>query len=95
MTITEQYTAAASQAQNASEQLLEAFRQGTETFTEQIHVLSNLPDIDTAPFKSYFQVMQQAMDAAHEFTFQWIDGVNSFTGIVRDQARTVGALLGR
>lgn len=94
MSIVDQYSAAANHAQSATEQFAGIFSQGAKTFTEQIDLLSTLPNIDTAPVKSYYHLLQQAFDAQRQFTFQWIDGVNSMAGFVREQAGTVKSLLG-
>ncbi len=93
MSIIDQYTSAADQAQNASAQLFDMFQQSTKTFADQIDVLATLPSIDSAPVKNYYELLQQAIDANRQFTFQWIDGVNSVAGFVREQAGTVKSLL--
>ena len=53
---TESYTAVASQAREATEKSVEAWKNGAKTFTEQANVVAKLPTLDLVqPVERYFE----------------------------------------
>ena len=90
MTSTETYTSAATQAREATEKSVEAFRNGAKSFTEQLDAVK-LPTVDlTKSVTRYFEYVQKAVDLNRDLTTTWAEMVTSLAGSVREQAEKVG-----
>lgn len=91
-TSTEQYTTATTAARQATERGVDAFKKGAKTLTEQTtNAAANLPSVDlTKPVTRYFDYIQKSVDLNREFATRWAELVTSFSGLVREQAETVG-----
>ena len=62
MTSTEPYTAVATQARQATEKSVDAFRTGAKTFTDQLDQF-RIPTVDlTEPVARYFEYVQKVVD---------------------------------
>ncbi len=94
MTInTDSYTAAASQARQASEKSVDAFKNVTQRFTDQFGA-AQLPAVDlTQPVTRYFEFLQKAVDVNRELATQWVELVSNFSGSVREQAQQIGTVV--
>jgi hypothetical protein len=91
---TESYTATASQAREATEKTVEAWKKGAKTFTEQANVVAKLPTLDLVqPVERYFEYVQRSVDLNRDLATRWAELVTSMTGTVRDQAEKVGGIV--
>ena len=91
---TEQYTAAAGQVRGATEKSVELFKQGTQSFTDQLGSFTQLPQIDLVPaVERYFDLVQHGVDLNRELLTRWVQTLNSLTGVLRDQAETVSTVV--
>lgn len=93
-TSTETYTAAATQAREATEKTVETFKQGVHKFTEQANVVAKLPTVDlTQPVARYFDYVQKSIDFNRDLATKWAELVSSLSGTVREQAEKVGGIV--
>ena len=94
MTIsTESYTAAAGQARQATEKSVEAFKNVSQSFTNQLDAFK-LPSVDlTQPVARYFEYVQKAVDLNRDLATQWAELVTNFSGSVREQAEQVSSIV--
>jgi len=96
MTSTQQYTselntALAGTARTATEKSVQMWKQGAQTFGEQAGKLSQLPKVDMAKgVERYFDFVQRTVEANRELAAKWAELVTSITGVVYDQAKSVG-----
>ena len=92
MTITDQYSATASQATSAVEKIFDFWTQGARTLSGQ--GLTGLPQVDMVPVvERYFEFVQRTVDISRDFTIKWVEAGNTLTGVVREQAESVSGLL--
>ena len=92
MTITDQYSATASQATSAVEKIFDFWTQGARTLSGQ--GFTGLPPVDMIPaVERYFEFVQRTVDISRDFTIKWVEAGNTLTGVVREQAESVGGLL--
>lgn len=92
MSITEQYSAAASRAANTIEQVADFWTRGTRTLSNQ--TLRGLPQVDLIPVvERYFEFVQRTVDISRDFTIKWVEAGNMLSGVVREQAESVGGLV--
>ena len=85
---TESYTAVASQAREATEKSVEAWKQGAKTFTDQANVVAKMPTIDLVqPVERYFDYVQRSVDLNRDLATRWAELVTSMTGTVREPGR--------
>jgi hypothetical protein len=93
MTSTEPYTAAATQARQATENSIDAWRHGATTFTDQFDQVT-FPTVDlTEPVTRYFDYVQRAVDFNRDLAIRWAELVTSLSGSVRDQAARVTSIV--
>ena len=94
MTIsTDSYTAAAGQARQVTEKSVDAFRNVTQSFTDQFTAFP-LPTVDlTEPVARYFQYLQNAIDVSRDLATQWAEVVTNFSGSFREQAQQLGSIV--
>ena len=75
---TETYTATASQAREATEKTVEAWKNGAKTFTEQANVIAKLPTLDLVqPVERYFEYVQRSVDLNRDLATRWAEMVSS------------------
>ena len=92
MTITDQYSATASQSTSAVEKIFDFWTQGARTLSNQD--FTGLSQFDMIPFvERYFEFVQRTVDISRDFTIKWVEAGNTLTGVVREQAESVGGLL--
>src|SRR4030095_7585782 len=90
---TEVYTAVATQAREATERSVDAFRTGTKTFTDQLDQVK-LPTVDlTEPVTRYFEYVQKAVDLTRDLATKWAELVTGLSGSVREQAEKVTGIV--
>jgi hypothetical protein len=90
MTSTESYTAGATQARQATEKSVEAWKQGAKSLTDQADFASHLPAIDLVePVERYFEYLQKSVDLQRELVTRWTELVTSMSGTVHEQAEKV------
>ena len=90
---TESYTAAAGQARQATEKSVEAFKNVSQSFTNQLEAFK-LPSVDlTQPVARYFEYVQQAVDFNRDLATRWAELVTNFYGSVREQAEQVSSIV--
>jgi hypothetical protein len=91
---TESYTAVASQAREATEKSVEAWKKNAKTITEQANVVAKLPSLDLVqPVERYFEYVQRSVDLNRDLATRWAELVTSMTGTVRSQAEKVGGIV--
>ena len=94
MTSTESYTAAASQARQATEKSVEVWKQGAKTLTDRVDFVSSLPTLNMVePVERYFEYVQRSVDLNRDLATRWAELVSSMTGTVRSQAEKVGGVV--
>jgi hypothetical protein len=87
-------TATASQAREATEKTVEAWKKGAKTFTEQANVVAKLPTLDLVqPVERYFEYVQRSVDLNRDLATRWAELVSSMTGTVRSQAEKVSDIV--
>jgi hypothetical protein len=92
MTITDQYSATASQATSAVEKIFDFWTQGARTLSGQ--GFTGLPQVDMIPaVERYFEFVQRTVDISRDFTLKWVEAGNPLTGVAREQAESVSGLL--
>lgn len=93
-TTTENYTAGAAQAREATEQAAESWKRGVRVLTDQAGLVTRLPRVEfTEPVTRYFEFLQQVVDTNRELMTRWAEIVDSLSGTVRDQAEKVGGVV--
>ena len=93
MTSTEPYTTAATQARQATEKSIEAWRNGAKTFTDQLDRVT-IPTINlTEPVTRYFEYLQRAVDFNRDLATRWAELVTTLSGSVREQAAKVTSIV--
>src|SRR6478609_5647509 len=93
MTSTEPYTAAATQARQATEKSIEAWRNGAKTFTDQLDRVT-IPTINlTEPVTRYFDYLQQAVDFNRDLATRWAELATTLSGSLREQAAKVTSIV--
>lgn len=81
-------------ARDAVEKSVEMWQQSAQMLTEQAGLLSQVPQVDLAPaVERYFELVQRAVDANRDFALKWATSVNSLSGVVREQAESVGHIV--
>lgn len=81
-------------ARDAVEKSVEMWQQSAQMLTEQASLLSQVPQVDLAPaVERYFELVQRAVDANRDFALKWATSVNSLSGVVREQAESVGHIV--
>ena len=81
-------------ARDAVEKSVEMWKQSAQMLTEQAGLLSQVPQVDLAPaVERYFEFVQRAVDANRDFALKWATSVNSLSGVVREQAESVGHIV--
>jgi len=94
MTSTESYTAVASQARQATEKSVEAWKQGAKTLTERADFVSQLPTINMVePVERYFEYLQKSVDLNRDLATRWAELVTSMTGTLREGAEKVSSIV--
>ena len=89
MTSTHPYTAAATQARQATEKSIEVWRNSAKTLTDQFDQV-RFPTVDlTEPVARYFEFLQRAVDFNRDLATRWAELVTSMSGSVREQAAKV------
>ena len=92
MTITEQYSATASQATSAVEKIFDFWTQGARALGGQ--GFTGLPQVDMIPaVERYFEFVQRTVDISRDFTIKWVEAGNTLTGVAREQAESVSGLV--
>jgi hypothetical protein len=92
MTVTEQYSAAASQATSTVEKIFDFWTQGARTLSGQ--GFTGLPQVDMIPaVERYFEFVQRTVDLSRDFTLKWVEAGNTLTGVAREQAESVSGLI--
>jgi len=90
---TEVYTAVATQARQATEKSVDAFRNGAQTFTDQLDQVK-IPTVDlTEPVARYFDYVQKAVDLNRDLATKWAELVTNLSGSVREQAEKVTGIV--
>src|SRR6478752_2536939 len=93
VTSTEPYTTAATQARQATEKSIEAWRNGAKTFTDQLDKVT-IPTINlTEPVTRYFEYLQRAVDFNRDLATRWAELVTTLSGSVREQATKVTSIV--
>jgi hypothetical protein len=93
MTSTEPYTTAATQARQATEKSIEAWRNGAKTFTDQLDKVA-IPTVNlTEPVTRYFEYLQRAVDFNRDLATRWAELVTTLSGSVREQAAKVTSIV--
>jgi len=93
VTSTEPYTTAATQARQATEKSIEAWRNGAKTFTDQLDKVT-IPTINlTEPVTRYFEYLQLAVDFNRDLATRWAELVTTLSGSVREQATKVTSIV--
>ena len=91
MTTTERYSAAASQSVGTVEKIADVWAQGTQKLTDRM--LPGLPQVDLVPLvERYFELVQRTVDISRDLTIKWAEAAGTLSGIVREQAESVGRL---
>jgi hypothetical protein len=94
MTSTETYTAAASQARQATEKSVDTWKQGTLKLADQATSMSKFGKIDLVePVERYFEYLQRSIDLNRDLATRWAELVTSISGIARDQAEKVSHIV--
>jgi hypothetical protein len=92
VSITEQYSATASQATGTVEKIIDFWTQGTRTLSSQ--GLPGLPQVDMIPaVERYFEFVQRTIDISRDLTLKWVEAGNVLSGVLREQAESVGGLV--
>ncbi len=87
------FTSVATQTRQATEQSIEAFRNGAQSFTQQLDRVKP-PTIDlAAPITRYFELVQQAVDVNRELATKWAQLVTNLSGSVREQSEKVTSIV--
>lgn len=94
MTSTESYTAVASQARQATEKSVEAWKQGAKTLTDRADFVSQLPTVNLVePVERYFEYLQKSVDLNRDLATRWAELVTSMTGTLRESAEKVSSIV--
>ena len=94
MTSTESYTAAASQARQATEKSVEVWKQGAKTLTDRVDFVSNMPTLNLVePVERYFEYVQKSVDLNRDLATRWAELVTSMTGSLRESAEKVSSVV--
>lgn len=89
--MTRQYSTAASQARSAVDKTADFWTQGARTLTDW---LPGLPHVDVIPaVERYFDLVQRTVDINRHLTVQWAEAAGMLSGMVREQADSVGDLV--
>jgi hypothetical protein len=92
VTITDQYSATASQAAGTVEKIIDFWTQGTRTLSNS--GLPGLPQVDMIPaVERYFEFVQRTIDISRDLTLKWAEAGNVLSGVLREQAESVGGLV--
>jgi vacuolar-type H+-ATPase subunit I/STV1 len=87
MTSTEPYTAAASQAREATEKSVEAWTRNAKSFVDRTNVVAAMPSIDlTTPVERFFEYVQKAVDLNRDLATTWAELMSTLSGQVKEQA---------
>ena len=87
------FTSVATQTRQATEQSIEAFRNGAKSFTHQLDRVKP-PTIDlAAPIHRYFEFVQQAVDVNRELATKWAQLITTLSGSVREQTEKVTSIV--
>ena len=92
MSTTEQYSGTASRATSTIENITDFWAQAARTLSYPM--LPGLAQADLIPaVERYFEFIQQTVDISRDFTIKWVEAVNMLSGVVREQAESVGGLV--
>jgi len=92
MTILEQYSESARRTTGAIEKAADFWTQGARTLSNPW--LPGLPQVDPIPVvERYFEFVQRTVDITRDLTIKWAEAGNALTGVVREQAESIGSLV--
>ena len=92
MSTTEQYSATASRATRAVENITDFWTQAVRTLSYPM--LPGLPQADLIPaVERYFEFVQRTVDISRDLTVKWVEAGNMLSGVAREQAESVGGLV--
>jgi hypothetical protein len=92
MSVTEQYRTAVSRATGPMDKITDYWTQGVRTLSSQ--TIPGLPQVDLIPVvERYFEFVQRTVDISRDFTIKWVEAGNMLSGVVREQAESVGSLV--
>jgi hypothetical protein len=92
VTITEQYSATASQATSTVEKIIDFWTQGARALSNP--GIPGLPQVDMIPaVERYFEFVQRTVDLSRDFTIKWVEAGNTLTGVLREQAESASGLV--
>ena len=92
MSTTEQYTTATSRATSTVENITDFWTQAVRTLSYPM--LPGLPQVDLIPaVERYFELVQRTVDISRDFTIKWVEAGGMLSGVAREQAESVGALV--
>ena len=90
--ITQRYSAAASQSAGTAEKIADFWTQGSQRLSD--YMLPGLPQVDLVPVvERYFEFVQRMVDINRELTIKWAESASMLSGVVREQAESVGGLV--
>ena len=90
--ITKQYSAAASQASDATEKAAEFWTQGVEKLTDRLPAL--LPQIDLVPaIERYFDFVQRAVSLNRTIAVEWAQAVGALSRAARERAESASEVV--
>ncbi len=91
-TTTERYSATASKAASTVEKIADVWAQGAQTLSNRM--LPGVPKVDLVPVvERYFEFVQRTIDISRDLTIKWAETTGMLSGVVREQAESVGELV--
>lgn len=94
MTSTETYTTAASQARQATEKSVEAWKKGAKSLTDQADFTSYLPSLNMVePVERYFEFLEKSVAMNRDLATRWAELLTSMTGSLREGAEKVTSIV--
>ena len=88
ISMTRQYSAAASHARNAVDKTADFWTQGARTVTG---LFPGLPQVDLVPaVERYFDLVQRTVDINRRLAVRWAEVAGALSGAVRERAESAG-----
>lgn len=88
----EAYTAVATQARQATEKSVDAFRTGAKTLSNQLDQVT-FPTVDlTEPIARYFEYVQKVVDLNRDLAIKWAELVTDVSASAGERAEQVTAI---
>jgi hypothetical protein len=88
MSMTRQYSAAASQASGVAEKAADLWTEGVRKVAARVPVV---PQVDLVPaVERYFDLVQRAVDINRRLTVRWAQTAGTLSGVVGQQAQSAG-----